>query len=104
MPYLMSSLNFFYPMGQAREGIRLIKVIEKEKKITKIDNIFLIKKKNGVKSGCLYGEELDSMLGGGLLCVDLWGYPQCLTIQFEMCGLPIHCGWRCPLTQGQGAC
>ena len=32
-------------MGQAREGIRLIKVIEKEKKITKIDNIFLIKKK-----------------------------------------------------------
>ena len=45
MAYLMSSLNFFYPMGQAREGIRLIKVIEKEKKITKIDNIFLIKKK-----------------------------------------------------------
>ena len=44
MAYLMSSLNFFYPMGQAREGIRLIKVIEK-KKITKIENIFLIKKK-----------------------------------------------------------
>ena len=34
-------------MGQARKGIRLIKVIEilKKKKITKIENIFLIKKK-----------------------------------------------------------
>ena len=35
---------------------------------------FLIKKNKGVKSGCLYGEELDSMLGGVVVC---WfvGYP-----------------------------